>query len=271
MIIACGTPIGNLQDASPRLVAALRAADVIAAEDTRETRKLMISLGIEPHAKFISMHDYNEAGRVTDLLEIAKTQDVVVVSDAGMPTVSDPGYDLIHAAGAAGVDVTVIPGPSAVLTALAISGLPTNRFSFEGFVPRKAGERTARWRALANDQRTTIHFESPHRIAETLASMAEVFGPDRAAAVCRELTKKFEEVKRGTLAELAEWAAAGVRGEIVIVVGPAAAEQVAPSDVLPEVLELVAGGERLKTACKTVADATGVSARELYQLALQSK
>lgn len=271
MIIACGTPIGNLKDASPRLIEALSSADVIAAEDTRETRKLMLSLGIEPRARFISMHDYNEAGRVTELLELAKDNDIVVVSDAGMPTVSDPGYDLIHAAGAADVDVTVIPGPSAVLTALAISGLPTNRFSFEGFVPRKSGERKARWVQLADDQRTTIHFESPHRIAATLESMAEVFGADRPAAVCRELTKKFEQVKRGTLSELAQWAAAGVRGEIVIVVGPAAPKRLDPSDLLPEVLELTAAGERLKTACKSVAEAAGVSARELYQLALQHK
>lgn len=271
MIILAGTPIGNLGDASPRLREALETADVIAAEDTRNTKHLIGALGVTTNATFVSMHDYNEREKVDDLLDRAHAGTVLVVSDAGMPTVSDPGYDLVAAAAKAGVEVTVIPGPSAVITALAVSGLPSNRFSFEGFVPRKSGEQARRWQSLADAQRTTIHFESPHRLASTLDSMAGAFGSDRPAVVCRELTKKFEEVKRGTLAELAVWAREGVKGEIVIVVGPAA-PKAADIDALVEiVLAHVANGQRLKTACQEVAAAHAVRVSELYDRAVARK
>lgn len=219
MIILAGTPIGNLSDASPRLIEAFEQAQVIAAEDTRNTLHLLSSLGVGNRPRMVSMHEYNERERIDELLQLARTGDVLVVSDAGMPTVSDPGYQLVAAARDADVEVQAIPGPSAVLTALAVSGLPTDRFSFEGFVPRRPSERTRLWRALVDETRTMVFFDSPHRVAESLASMAEVFGVERPASLSRELTKRFEQTKRGTLGELAEWAAEGVRGEVVVVVG----------------------------------------------------
>lgn len=271
MIVLAATPIGNLGDASPRLVEALRTAPVVAAEDTRTTMRLLSALGIEERPRLIALHDHNERERSGDLVELAREADVLVLSDAGMPTVSDPGYHLVEAAIAAGVHVTVIPGPSAVVTALAVSGLPTDRFSFEGFLPRRPGERRSTFAALAGERRTMVFFESPQRLAESLAAAADAFGPERRAAVCRELTKKFEEVRRGGLRELAEWAAEGVRGEICLVIEGAAPSTVSMETGTEQVLALVAAGARLKEASAEVAEATGLGRRELYQAVLDAR
>ncbi len=271
MIILAATPIGNLGDASRRLVEALEAATVIAAEDTRTTQRLLAALGVANRPRLVALHDHNEKERAAELVELARAQDLLVLSDAGMPTVSDPGYGLVAAAAAAGVDVTAIPGPSAVVTALAVAGLPTDRFTFEGFVPRKPGERGSWLAALANEPRTMVFFEAPSRVEATLSSMSTAFGDDRRAAVCRELTKLHEEVARGTLGELVTWAAAGVRGEVVIVVAGAAPREVAFPDAVEQVLELVRAGVRLKSASSEVSSQTGHSSRELYQAALAVK
>ena len=271
MIILAATPIGNLGDASHRLVEVLGAATVIAAEDTRTTQRLLAGLGVSNRPRLIALHDHNEKERAAELVALAREQDVLVLSDAGMPTVSDPGYGLVAAAAAAGVEVTVIPGPSAVLAALAVSGLPTDRFTFEGFLPRRPAERRGALRALAAERRTMVFFESPARVAASLADMAAAFGADRRAAVCRELTKLYEEVVRGTVTELAQWASAGVRGELVVVVGGASAEQVSFPDAVTQVLELVRSGARLKHAAGEVSAHTGHSSRELYQASLASR
>lgn len=265
------TPIGNLGDASTRLRETFEAATVIAAEDTRHTIQLLRLLGIENRPELVALHDHNEHDRAATLVERARDEDVVLVSDAGMPTVSDPGFRVVQLAAEQGVEVTCIPGPSAVVTALAVSGLPTDRFAFEGFVPRKAGERARAFTALAGEQRTLVFFESPSRLAATLADFATHFGPDRPAAVCRELTKLHEEVKRGGLAELAEWASEGVRGEIVIVIAAGEAPEASPEDALADVQRRVAAGTRLKDATREVAEATGLSARDLYAAALAAK
>jgi 16S rRNA (cytidine1402-2'-O)-methyltransferase len=271
MIILAGTPIGNLKDASARLVEALEQAAVVAAEDTRVTQRLLAGLGIRNRPRLIALHDHNEREKAAELVELARDADLLVLSDAGMPTVSDPGFHLVDAAIAADVQVTAIPGPSAVLTALAVSGLPTDRFTFEGFLPRKSGDRLASLRRLANEQRTMVFFESPNRIAASLADVASALGESRRVAVCRELTKLYEQVKRGTAAELAEWAAEGVRGEICIVVAGAPARDADPDAALGQVLALVADGMRLKEAAAEVADATGLGKRELYQAALAAR
>lgn len=263
-LVLAATPIGDPRDASARLIDALATADVVAAEDTRRTRRLCASLGIAPR-HLVSYHDHNEATATADLLaRVAAGERVLLVTDAGMPSVSDPGYRLVAAAVAAGHPVTCLPGPSAVLVALAVSGLPVDRFAFDGFPPRKRGER-ARWLAeLSRERRTMVFFEAPHRLAATLEAMAEAFGPARPAAVCRELTKTYEEVRRGTLQELAAWAGDGVLGEITVVVGGAPS---APSDLagaLARVRELVSDGTRLKDACVQVAADTGLSKKDLY-------
>lgn len=271
MLILAATPIGNLGDVSRRLVEALENAEVIAAEDTRTTQHLLRALSIDNRPRLIAFHDHNEKQRAAQLVELATVGDVLVLSDAGMPTVSDPGYGLVAAAAAAGVTVTALPGPSAVVMALAISGMPTDRFTFEGFLPRKTSERLTALRALAHESRTMVFFESPARLAATLSDMATVWGADRYAAVCRELTKLHEEVKRGTVAELASWAADGVRGEICIVVSPAPPREVSLDDGVREVAQLVASGIRLKDATAEVAAHTGHSARDLYQAVLASR
>ena len=224
VLILAAVPIGQADDASPRLRASLATAGVIAAEDTRRVRRLAASLGIQLNARIVSYYDAVEARRTQTLLaDLQAGQDVLLVTDAGMPGISDPGYRLVAAAAAAGVKVTALPGPSAVTTALAVSGLPTDRFCFEGFPPRKAGERTRRFAELAADARTQVFFESPRRLGVTLAELATSHGQDRQAVVCRELTKTYEEILRGTLAELAEGAAnSEVRGEITLVVAGAA-------------------------------------------------
>ncbi|AQY02232.1 16S rRNA (cytidine(1402)-2'-O)-methyltransferase [Microbacterium foliorum] len=271
MIILAATPIGNLGDVSRRLVEVLENAEVIVAEDTRTTQKLMQALQISNRPRLIALHDHNEKQKAAELATLAIETDVVVVSDAGMPAISDPGYGLVAEAVAQGVTVTAIPGPSAVLMALSISGLPTDRFTFEGFLPRKPGERRSTLRALAAESRTMVFFESPARLASSLADMGAAFGADRRIAVCRELTKFYEEVRRGTSAELVEWTTAGVKGEIVVVVEGAPHREVSAEDALAQVQSLVASGVRLKEACAEVAAATGLSSRDLYQAALAAR
>lgn len=271
MIILAATPIGNLGDASRRLIEVLENATVVAAEDTRTTAHLLRALSIENRPKLVALHDHNEKHRAAELVALAADEDIVVVSDAGMPAVSDPGYGLVSAAVDAGVTVTAIPGPSAVIMALAISGLPTDRFTFEGFLPRKPGERRQALRAVASEARTVLFFESPSRLASTLVDMGAAFGDDRRIAVCRELTKLYEEVRRGTASELAQWAEGGVKGEIVIVVEGAAPVAASAEDAGAQVKTLVDGGMRLKDACAEVAAATGLSSRDLYQQALASR
>jgi 16S rRNA (cytidine1402-2'-O)-methyltransferase len=271
VIILGATPIGNLGDATRRLVETLERVGTVAAEDTRVTVQLLRGLGIENRPKLVALHEHNERERAAELVELARTEDVLVLSDAGMPTVSDPGYALVAAAIDAGVQVTALPGPSAVLTALALSGLPTDRFAFEGFLPRKG--RVAAMRPLVTETRTLVFFESPHRIGDSLKDLAEAFGATRRAAVCRELTKMYEEVARGTLAELAQKFADGARGEIVLVVegATAAGATVDLPTAVATVLELAAGGIRMKEAAADVAGATGLNARDLYEAAIRAK
>ncbi|KAE8765653.1 16S rRNA (cytidine(1402)-2'-O)-methyltransferase [Georgenia thermotolerans] len=272
VILLAATPIGDPADAPPRLRRALAEADVVAAEDTRRLRALAGRLGVHVSGRLLSFHEHNEHDRAPELVRAAQDgARVLVVSDAGMPSVSDPGYRLVRAATDAGVRVSVAPGPSAVLTALALSGLATDRFCFEGFVPRRAGDRARTLAALAQEPRTMIFFESPHRLAGTLADMAQAFGADRPGAVCRELTKTYEEVRRGPLAELAAWAHDGVRGEITVVVAGAPPVAARAEDHVEEVLALADGGARLKDAAATVAAQTGLGKRELYQAALARK
>lgn len=274
VLTLAATPIGNPLDASVRLVRALEQADLIAAEDTRRLARLAADLEVTITATVLSYHEHNEAERTPRLLEALEAgQRVLIVTDAGMPVVSDPGFRAVRAATEAGYGTTVIPGPSAVLTALAASGIAPDRFSFEGFPPRRDGKRASAFEPLVDEARTLIFFESPRRTAATLAAMREAFGADRHAAVARELTKIHEEVLRGTLAELAGWAAGTeVLGEIVIVVAGAQPRAASAEDLLEEVLERAAAGERLKDAAKAVARGNqGVTARELYDLALAAR
>ncbi len=271
MIILAATPIGNLGDASRRLIEVLENARIVAAEDTRTTQRLLQALKIDNRPRLIALHDHNEKHKAAELSALAADDDIVVVSDAGMPAISDPGYGLVAEAVAQGVTVTAIPGPSAAIMALAISGLPTDRFTFEGFLPRKPGERRQTLRAVASERRTMIFFESPSRLAQTLEDMGAAFGDDRRIAVCRELTKMYEEVRRGTASELARWAEGGVKGEIVIVVEGAAPVAASAEDAGAQVQALVDGGMRLKDACAEVAAATGLRSRDLYQQALASR
>ncbi|SHK32365.1 16S rRNA (cytidine1402-2'-O)-methyltransferase [Pseudonocardia thermophila] len=269
-LVLAATPLGNPGDASPRLREALETADVIAAEDTRKLRALAASLQVTVSGRIVSHYDAVEAARLPGLLdEVRAGRTVVVVTDAGMPVVSDPGYRIVSAAAAAGLLVTCLPGPSAVTTALVVSGLPSDRFCFDGFAPRRPGERRRWLESLRGERRTVVFFESPHRLAETLAAAVDVLGPDRAAAVCRELTKTHEEVRRGPLAELAEWAGAEqVRGEITVVLAGGEPEPPTTASLIDAVNERVAGGERFKDAVAAVAAAAGVSRRELYNAAV---
>ncbi|WP_448852083.1 16S rRNA (cytidine(1402)-2'-O)-methyltransferase [Corynebacterium sp. 335C] len=272
-ITLAATPLGNMGDATDRLRDALADADVIAAEDTRRARSLASALGVEIRARVVSNFDHNEDGRAADLVEAAKSgRKVLVVTDAGMPVVSDPGLGVVAAAHDAGVPVTCLPGPSAVTTALALSGLGVGRFAFDGFAPRKSGPRRRWLESIADERRAVCFFESPHRLAQTLDDAVEVLGGDRRAAVVRELTKLHEEVKRGTLAELAAWAADGVRGEITVVLDAAEQRAADPADLVGEVEDRVAEGERLKDACRAVAAAHGLGGhRELYQAVLDAR
>ena len=269
-ILLAATPIGDVRDASPRVVEALQGADIVAAEDTRRALALASRLGIKLGGRLVALHDHNEAEKAAGIVEAAQGgARVVFVSDAGMPTVSDPGFRLARAAIDAGVPLSVLPGPSAPLVALALSGLPSDRFAFEGFLPRKDGEATRYLQDLATDPHTLIFFESPRRAAATLARMAEVLGGDRRAALCRELTKDYEEVRRGTLGELAE-GADDILGEVTIVV--AGYERSARAeDHVGAVLALAAEGMRLKDAAAEVAAATGARKNDLYKAALAAK
>jgi 16S rRNA (cytidine1402-2'-O)-methyltransferase len=271
VLILAATPIGNLSDASPRLVEHLVGTKFIAAEDTRTLFKLAQALGVKINAKLFSLHDHNERERLEQLVEVARDNDLLVVSDAGMPTVSDPGFNLVRACAEAGVAVTVVPGPSAVLSALAVSGLPTDRFTFEGFMPRKDGERRTLFEELLRERRTMIFFESPHRLLESLQAAAEVFGAERKASVSRELTKKFEHTERGTLGELAEWAKSDPKGEFVVVIAGAAGVIRDIHSLVEDVLTLVDSGERLKDAVNQIAELSKVSKSELYQLSLDAR
>jgi len=269
VIILAATPIGNLGDASRRLVEALDNAEVIASEDTRVTIHLMRALGIENRPRLIALHEHNEVQKAAEIVELARETDVLVLTDAGMPAISDPGFSIVSAAVAAGVTVTALPGPSAVITALALSGLPTDRFTFEGFLPRKG--RLSSLRQLAREPRTMVFFESPNRLADALGDIATTFGPDRRVAVCRELTKLYEEVRRGTAAELVEWASAGVKGEICIVVEGGVVQEIDLEAGIMQVQALVAAGSKLKDAASEVADATGLGKRDLYEGALRAR
>jgi 16S rRNA (cytidine1402-2'-O)-methyltransferase len=272
VLVLAATPIGDPRDAAPRLAHEIATVDVVAAEDTRRFSRLCHALAVRPSGAVVSYYEHNEATRTPELLaRLVGGARVLVVTDAGMPSVSDPGYRLVVAAVAAGVTVTCIPGPSAVLMALAVSGLPVDRFCFEGFPSRKAGERLRGFEALAQERRTMIFFEAPHRLDLTLAAMAQVFGPDRPAAVCRELTKTYEEVKRGGLADLATWAAEGVKGEITVVVGGAPAVVTDLATAVAGIRVRLAAGERLKEVCAEVAAATGLSRNDLYNAVLAAR
>ena len=270
-LIVAATPIGRPDDASPRLAAALASANVIAAEDTRRLRRLAGDLGVAVAGRIVSYFEGNEARRTDELVEALRAgDDVLLVTDAGMPSVSDPGYRIVAAAIEADLPISVLPGPSAVLAALAVSGLPVDRFCFEGFLPRRPGERRRRLEELAAEPRTMVFFEAPRRTAAALAAMAEVFGADRRAAVCRELTKVHEEVRRGSVGELAAWAEAGVLGEVTLVVaGADPGSQPAPSaaELAAQVDALEADGMSRRDAIAEVARATGVRRRDVYAAA----
>ncbi|WP_234360075.1 16S rRNA (cytidine(1402)-2'-O)-methyltransferase [Streptomyces sp. DSM 15324] len=274
-LVLAGTPIGDVSDAPPRLAEELAGADVVAAEDTRRLRRLTQALGVTPKGRIVSYFEGNESARTPELVEdLLGGARVLLVTDAGMPSVSDPGYRLVAAAVERDIRVTAVPGPSAVLTALALSGLPVDRFCFEGFLPRKAGERLSRLREVAEERRTLVYFEAPHRLDDTLAAMAEVFGADRRAAVCRELTKTYEEVRRGPLDELAEWAAEGVRGEITVVVSGAperGPEELDAAELVRRVRVREEAGERRKEAIVAVAAEAGLPKREVFDAVVAAK
>lgn len=268
-LVLVATPIGNLDDLSPRAAATLASADLVACEDTRHTGRLLAHLGIS--ATMTAIHDHNEVDRAAEIVQrVRDGQVVALVSDAGTPGISDPGYAVVKAVGDAGLVVTSIPGPAALIHALVISGLPTDRFAFEGFLPRKAGARRRRLNAVAGDERTLIFYVSPHRAADDLAAMAEAFGPDRPAALTRELTKMFEEVQRGTLAELAaSTAETAPRGEVTLVVGPAAPATIEWTDeeLRARVDGLVEEGMSRRDAVAEVATLSGEPKKRVYRLA----
>jgi 16S rRNA (cytidine1402-2'-O)-methyltransferase len=270
LLVLAATPIGDVRDASPRLAELLATADVVAAEDSRRLRRLCRDVGVRTSGEVVAYHEHSEGARTQALVQrMLDGATVLLVTDAGMPSVSDPGYRLVSAAVAAGVRVTAAPGPSAVVAALALSGLPVDRFCFEGFLPRKAGQRRQRLRELANEPRTQVYFEAPHRLPAVLVDLAEMFGAGRGAAVCRELTKTYEEVRRGTLAELAEWAAPGVRGEISLVVAgaPRVSAELDDAELAARVAGEQAAGRSRRDAVDAVALATGVPRRRVYAAA----
>ena len=277
LLLLAATPLGNAEDASARLVAALQECEVIAAEDTRKLRALTSRLGIEPRGQILSFYEGNESARVPELIERALAgARVLVVTDAGMPSVSDPGFRLVREAHEAGVPITCLPGPSAALAALVLSGLPVARFAFEGFLPRKAGERRRRLESLAIEERTMVFFEAPHRLEASLADMVHAFGGSRQAAVCRELTKVHEEVLRGELTELHEWSAGEVRGEITVVVDGASSDDVRAAAGLTTdeqigaaVDSLMADGLSRKDAVAQVASDAGLQKRRVYDVSLR--
>jgi len=283
-LFVAAAPIGRPDDASSRLAAALASARIIAAEDTRRLRRLAAALGVVPTGRVVSYYDSVEAARAPALIaSLADGQDVLLVTDAGMPGISDPGYRLVTEAIEAGIRVTVLPGASAVTAAIAVSGLPNDRFCFEGFPPRKAGERSRRLTALAGEPRTMVFFESPRRLARTLAEMASAFGADRRAVVCRELTKTHEEIRRGALGDLAQWAESGsVLGEITVVVGGArggaaaagagtAAGSVTALAAAVRVAAAEQAGRTRKEAIAQVAAELGIPRREVYDAVVRTR
>ena len=274
-LILAATPIGNVGDASARLIEGLQHTPIIAAEDTRRLHKLLQLLDITSNAQIVSYFDQNESERQPWLLEqLRNGNDVLVVTDAGMPSVSDPGYKIVDAAIREGIAVRVLPGPSAVTMAITVSGLPVDRFTFEGFLPRKAGERKNRLEELASEQRTMVFFEAPHRTMETLSAMLDAFGPSRRVAVCRELTKTYEEIVRGTLADAVAWADREILGEITVVLAgrdATAAVALTPETYVREVEARVAAGTDRKAAVSEVAKALGVPRREVYDAVVASK
>ena len=273
-LVLGGAPLGQPGDVGPRLRSVMETADVLAVEDTRRLHRLAADLEVTLTGRVVTFHESVERARLPGLLEaLAGGATVLLLTDAGMPSVSDPGYTLVRAAIDAGVDVTSVPGPSAVTTALAVSGLPVDRFCFEGFLPRKGGERRSRLGSLAGERRTMVFFESPHRLADALADAAATFGDDRPAAVCRELTKTHEEVRRGPLAALAAWAAEGVRGEITLVVGgaPEAAVELSAAELAAEVAAEEAAGASRKDAIRAVVVRTGLPRRTVYDAVVAAK
>ncbi len=264
------TPIGNLQDASPRMAAVLSAADLVLAEDTRRTRQLLQALGATASGRILRCDDHSERERLDlALATLRQGRDVALVTDAGTPAVSDPGYRIVAAAHAAGLPVSPVPGPSSVVAALCASGLPSDAFVFEGFLPRKPGARRRFLAALADEPRTIVVLESTHRIAAALADAAEVLGPDRPAFMGREITKLHEECRPGTLATLAARAASGpLLGEIVLVIGgaPRLPDEASPEDLIAEVESLIATGTAERDALRSVAKAHGLSKRDIYRL-----
>ncbi|HEY1174732.1 MAG TPA: 16S rRNA (cytidine(1402)-2'-O)-methyltransferase [Phytomonospora sp.] len=275
-LILLGAPLGNPADASPRIAEVIRTADVVAAEDTRRLQRLAREIGVSPEGKVVSYFEGNESEREGGLLEVLEAGfTVAVITDGGMPSVSDPGFRLVRAAVAAGIAVTSVPGPSAVTTALAVSGLPCDRFCFEGFPPRKPGARRQLFGLLADEQRTMVFFESPHRVEQTVADMRDEFGADRRAALCRELTKTYEEVRRGTLAELAESVAADApRGEITIVVEgaePPEPGELTDADIAAAVAAREADGMPRKAAMSDVAQRHGLKRRDVFDALLRVK
>jgi len=267
-LVLVGTPIGNLGDLSPRAVQALEAADLVCCEDTRRTGRLLEHAGVSG-ARLRRVDEHTETEAVPEVCELlAAGATVAVVTDAGMPAVTDPGGRLVAACAAAGHTVTVVPGPSAGLAALAVSGLPAGRFCFEGFLPRRGRARAERLEQIARERRTTVVYESPHRLRSCLGDLAVACGPSRGGVVARELTKLHEEVVRGSLAELCEWASGPVRGEVVIVVAGAAEEHPAAADeeLLAAAQDLVAGGMSRRDAAAAAAAAHGASRRRVYNL-----
>jgi 16S rRNA (cytidine1402-2'-O)-methyltransferase len=269
-LVLAGTPLGRISDASPGLAAALADADVIAAEDTRRLRRLAADLNVSLSAPVVSYYEAVEQARIPGLIDkMTGGATVVVATDAGMPSVSDPGYRLVAAAWEAGVPVTAVPGPSAVTTALALSGLASDRFCFEGFLPRKAGERARALAELAAEKRTMVFFESVHRLTDALDAMVAAFGADRPAALCRELTKTYEEVRRGSLGEIAA-SADDVRGEVTLVVAGAphdAAPELDPAALAAEVQSAVDGGATRRDAVDQVAARHRLARRVVYSAA----
>lgn len=271
VLIVAATPLGNPADASARLRDALAGADIVAAEDTRKARRLAADLGVRISGRVISHYDAVESQRAQLLADyVGQGLTVLVVTDAGMPAVSDPGLAVVRRCIEQGLPVTCYPGPSAVTTALVLSGLPSDRFCFEGFLPRRAGQRRQRLRALAEEQRTLVFYESPRRLQDCLTDMVELWGPDRQVAVCRELTKVYEQVLRGTLGELADQVG-DILGEVTLVVAGAQPTQTQIADLLPRVESLVADGIRRSEAVARVAREAGVSRRELYDAVMQAR
>ena len=274
-LVLVGTPIGNLDDASPRMRAEIEVADVIAAEDTRRFMGLAARLGLTYSGRLISLFDHNERSKASEIAQqIESGARVVLLTDAGMPAVSDPGYHVVKEVVSSDLPVTAVPGPSAVFTAIALSGLPSDRFTFEGFVPRKAGERGRLLTDLAGERRTMVFFESPHRIQTTLADFVTHFGADRPMTLSRELTKTYEETLRGTTQSIYEQVVArgGLKGELTVVVaGAPEVSDTSAADLTEDVAQLVESGMRAKDAAAHIAKIHGLKSRDVYEEYIHTK